>query len=372
MTTGEAGSLGGFVPFPADNLWNTDISGAQIDTNSTNYLNEIGNLGLHPDFGSGLYQGSTIGIPYIVVDGLTSNVNIDYLNSGSPDESDPGPMPIPANAPVEEAGDGHVLVVDKNTCFLYELYQASLNSDNSWTASSGAVWDLLADEQRPYKWTSADAAGLPIFEGLVRYDEVASGTINHAIRFAVNKSINAFVPPASHWAGNSSDTWAAPMGMRLRLHANFDISTFSTANQVILKALKKYGMIAADNGSAMYITGSVDNRWDNNDLHNLQTGVTTNDFDVIKMDTIYTSSNLPTGAKPSISNFTSNLPAVTAGSPVTLSWTETGALYTIISPQVGAVRGTSVTFTPTATATYTIYITNQYGQSTATTMVTVH
>jgi hypothetical protein len=161
-----------------------------------------------------------------------------------------------------------VLVLDNNNCWLYELYSSYPNAA-SWNAASAAVWDLIADEQRPYTWTSADAAGLPIFPGLARYDEVAAGQINHALRFTLQSSRAAFVPPASHWAANSSNALAAPMGMRLRLKASFDISSFSAANQVILTALKKYGMIMADNGSSMYISGAPNDNWNNSDLHNL-------------------------------------------------------------------------------------------------------
>ncbi|HXP17704.1 MAG TPA: hypothetical protein VN868_11425, partial [Terriglobales bacterium] len=166
-------------------------------------------------------------------------------------------------------GDRHVLVLDNANCFLYELYSSFPNSDGTWNAGSAAVWDLLANEQRPWTWTSADAAGLPIFPGLVRYDEVAAGQIQHAIRFTLPQSRAAMIPPASHWAANSSNSNAPPMGMRLRLKSGFDISHFSTNVQVILAAMKKYGLIMADNGSAMYFSGAPDSRWDNSDLHNL-------------------------------------------------------------------------------------------------------
>src|SRR6202022_1925326 len=219
-------------------------------------------------FGAGVYQGSSMGIPYTVVGAQQAMVDINFNAYG--DESDPGPMPIPANAPIEGypnpgSGDRHVLVLDNNNCWLYELYGSSANSDGTWNAGSAAVWDLQNDEQRPETWTSADAAGLPIFPGLARYDEVASGQITHALRFTLQHSRAAFVPPASHWAANSSDSFAAPMGMRLRLKAGFDISGFSRANQAILKALKQYGMIMADNGSSMYITGAPDDRGEHND-----------------------------------------------------------------------------------------------------------
>src|ERR1700737_4496371 len=240
MSPRRAASLNGFFPFPADNPWNQDISSAPVDPNSSAIINFIGaNTRLHPDFGAGLYAGQTIGIPYIVVSG-SPLVKVKYTAYGS--ESDPGPMPVPKNAPIE----GYP------------------------KAGTGAVWDLLNDEQRPYTWTSADAAGLPIFPGLARYDEVASGQIQHALRFTLQYSQTAFTPPASHWAGNSTNTYAAPMGMRIRRKSSFDLTPFPPQSRVILAALKKYGMITADNGGSMFISGDPDNRWNNNDLNALK------------------------------------------------------------------------------------------------------
>jgi IPT/TIG domain-containing protein len=373
MSTGQGASLNGFLPFPSDNLWNKDISSSPVDPNSANILNFIGNsIGLHPDFGAGLYNGSSMGIPYSVVDGSQSLIPINYTSYGS--ESDPGPMPIPLTAPIEGypnpgSGDRHVLVLDSANCFLYELY-SSYPQTAQWNAGSGAVWDLLSDEQRPYTWTSADAAGLPIFPGLVRYDEVAAGAIQHAIRFTVQSTSAGFVPPASHWASNSSNQYAPPMGMRLRLKSSFDVSGFSAANQVILNALKKYGLILADNGSSMYLSGAPDDRWDNSDLHNLG-NVQTSDFDVIQMTPLYTSANVPTGNAPTVTQFTASAASVSSGSPVTLSWQVSGAAYIIISPAVGAVRGTSVSVSPTASATYTLYAANAFGQTTSSVSITV-
>ena len=373
MNVGQEASLNGFVPFPADNLWNEDISSAPVDPNSAAIINFIGaSVPLHPDFGSGLYNGSIIGIPYEVVDSSQGPVTINFTAYG--DESDPGPMPIPLDAPIEgdpnPSGDQHVLVLDNANCWLYELYDAS-PSGSAWNAGSAAVWDLTADEQRPYTWTSADAAGLPIFPGLVRYDEVAAGQINHAIRFTLQSSRAAFIPPASHWAANSTNSLAAPMGMRMRLKASFDISGFSTANQVILSALKKYGMIMADNGSSMYISGAPNDNWNNDDLHNL-TSLTASDFEVIQMTPVYTSANIPQGSAPAIASFTASSQSVSAGTPVTLSWSVTGASYLIVSPDVGAVRGTSVVVTPAQSTAYTLYATNAFGRTTATINITAH
>jgi hypothetical protein len=373
MSIGQGASLNGFLPFSSASLWNQDISSAAVDPNSTAIINDIGaTIGLHPDFGSGEYQGSYIGIPYTVAGLQQPNVPINFTAYGS--ESDPGPMPVAVTDPIEGypnpgSGDRHVLVLDNANCFLYELY-SSYPQTSSWNAASAAVWDLLGNEQRPYTWTSADAAGLPIFPGLVRYDEVASGAITHAIRFTLQNSRAAFVPPASHWAATTSDPLAAPMGMRMRLKASFDVSGFSATNQVILNAFKKYGIIMADNGSSMYIGGAPDDRWDNSDLHNLGQ-VQASDFEVMQMSPIYTQANVPTGASPKVTSFTASAATVAAGTSVTLSWQVTGASYVIVSPQIGAVRGSSVSVTPTATTTYTLYATNAFGQTTSTVTVTV-
>jgi len=373
MGLGREANLNGFIPFPADNAWNQDISGAQVDPNSDAIINFIGgNTPLHPDFGAGLYNGSSMGIPYIVVRG-SPFVKIKFTAYGG--ESDPGPMPVPRNAQVEGFphsgnGDRHVLVLDRDNCWLYELYHSYRGKKGSWKADSAAVWDLLNDEQRPYTWTSADAAGLPIFPGLARYDEVAGGQIQHALRFTLQYSQQAFTPPASHWAPNSDNSLAAPMGMRLRLKAGYDISSFPPQAKVILTALKQYGMIMADNGSSMYITGNPDNGWDNNDLGALKQ-VPASAFEVLLMDPIYTPSNLPHGKAPVISSFSANPTRISKGQSSTLSWTVTGASYFVISPQVGAVRGNTVVVYPPKTTTYTLYATNQYKRSTAKVTVTV-
>ncbi|MGA8408075.1 MAG: IPT/TIG domain-containing protein [Candidatus Acidiferrales bacterium] len=374
ISLGQGGSLNGFLPFPADNAWNQNIASAPVDPNSAPIINFIGaSDSLHPDFGSGEYNGSSIGIPYIVVDSQQNPVAINFTAYG--DESDPGPMPVPADAPIEGypnpgSGDRHVLVLDNSTCWLYELYSSYPQTDGSWNVASATAWDLLADEQRPLTWTSADAAGLSVFAGLARYDEVASGEIKHALRFTLQNSRAAFVPPASHWAATSTNANAAPMGMRLRLKASFDISQFSAANQVILKALQQYGMIMADNGSNMYISGAPDDRWNNDDLHNLGQ-ITASDFEVVKMKPIYTQSNLPTGAVPMITSFTASPKTASAGAQVTLAWSATGASYYDVTPQVGAIRGTSVVVTPSQTTTYTLNATNEFGRATAVVTVTI-
>jgi hypothetical protein len=373
LSLGRGASLNGFIPFPSDNAWNQDISSASVDPNSDALINFIGaSTPMHPDFGAGLYGGSTIGVPYVVVSG-SPFVNIHFTAYGS--ESDPGPMPVPHNAPIEgypHPGnrDRHVLVLDRDNCWLYELYHSYPQKDGSWKADSAAVWDLLNDEQRPYTWTSADAAGLPVFPGLARYDEVASGQIQHALRFTLQYSRQAFTPPASHWAPTSTNALAAPMGMRLRLKASYDISSFPPQAKVILGALKQYGMIMADNGSSMYVSGDPDNRWSNDDLGSLKQ-VPASAFEVILMDPIYTPANVPQGKAPAITSFTATPPTSHAGHPVILNWNATGASYFVVSPQAGAVRGDTVSVYPTVTTTYTLDATNQYHRSKKKVTVTI-
>ena len=368
MSVGQTASLNGFVPFSGQSLWNTNISSAPVDPNSSAIIGKwVGSVNLHPDWGT----EPTYGIPYVVVNGGQPLVNLNLGAYGN--ESDPGPMPIPSSAPIEggssSTGDRHLLVLDNGNCFLYEMYNASPNSDGSWNADSTAVWDLLGNEQRPYTWTSTDAAGLPIFPGLVRYDEVAVGKIQHAFRFTLPKSSAAFIPPASHWAATSSDPTAPPMGMRLRLKSSYDISAFSTQMQVILMAMKSYGLILADNGSALFVTGVSDSRW-GSDLDSLKT-VPASAFEVVQMTPVYTSANYPTGSVPTISGFTASATQISSGGSVTLSWNVAGDDYVIVSPGLGAVRATSVTVNPKATTTYTLYATNQYGRTIATVTVSV-
>ncbi len=263
---GNGPTIAGCPVFPPDNPWNRDISGDSVDPNSARYIasiNRSDNKFLHADFGSpGEY-----GIPFVVVPGTQPKVPITYVEYG--DESDPGPFPIPPDAPVEAGDDHHVLVIDKDNCILYELYHAEY-VDPGWEAGSGAVWDLRSNKLRPETWTSADAAGLPIFPGLARYDEVTAGEIRHALRFTVERTQRAYIHPATHYASDSSDPNLPPMGLRLRLKANYDISRYTGMAKVILTALKKYGMIVADNGTSWFITGATDPRWDDDDLDQLK------------------------------------------------------------------------------------------------------
>lgn len=276
--------------FPPDNAWNQDISGLPADSLSSQILTAYASAGVKADFGSGLWDNAPIGIPFVIVCGNQKKLPIVFRSNGYDgnygDESDPGPYPIPLNAPVEGngQGDSHVLVVDKDNEMLYELYNASVNGDH-WEASSGAVFNLVSNQQRPEGWTSADAAGLPIFPGLVKYDEVASGAIHHAIRFTLNSSNvkPAYISPATHKVNSSGGQNSIPFGGKIRLKANFDISAFPAADQVILTALKKYGLILADIGSNMYISGAPDERWNNDDLQQLGK-VKASDFEVVKRD----------------------------------------------------------------------------------------
>jgi hypothetical protein len=380
MSTGIGANLNGFVPFPASSPWNRNIANAPVDPNSAAIISFIGNYGLHPDFGAGTSAGSIIGVPYVVVDSSQDPVPINLGTFAA--EGDPGPMPVPANAewqgyPVTGVGDRHVIVLDNSSCMEYDLYHGVKQSDGSWSASVAAVWDLETVQQRPYTWTSSNAAGFAEFPGLVRYDEVSAGAINHALSFTLQHSRQAFTPPASHWAPSSTDSRAAPMGMRMRLKAGFDISGFPPEVRVILTALKKYGMIMTDNGAPMFLSGAPDQRWNNTNLHQL-TKVTASDFEVVLISPLYTPSNVPKGPKPVISAFVATpssplLQAVTdvAVQPVTLSWNVLYGEYYIVSPQPGAIRGTSIVVNPTATTTYTLYATNPYGRSTATVTVAV-
>jgi hypothetical protein len=275
--------------FPADNPWNQDISAFPVHAKSANYLSSIGlDRGLHPDFGT-VWEGAPIGIPYNVVDSSTPRVDVSFDYA---DESDAGPYPIPTGVQIEGGpnsdGDRHVLLVDPVQKKLYELFYAYPQEDGTWTAGSGAIWDLTSNAMRPAGWTSADAAGLPIFPGLVRYDEVVEqGEISHAIRFTVSRTQHAYIAPASHLASSYTDPDLPPMGLRVRLKADFDISGFSPHVQVILRAMKKYGMIVADNGSSWYVSGAPDSRWDDDELHELGS-VHGRDFEVVETGEIVT------------------------------------------------------------------------------------
>jgi hypothetical protein len=273
------------IPFPlfsADNPWNADISDLPVHPRSAAYLRSMGlNTEIHPDFGT-IWNGAPNGIPYVLVRGSQNRAPISFYYGS---ESDPGPYPIPRNAPIEGGpqsdGDRHILVVDVDRRLLYEVYDARYDAVHKrWWAGSGAIWDLRANSVRPDTWTSADAAGLPMLAGLVRYDEVKAGEIAHALRFTVPETQRKYVYPATHFASDLTDEDLPPMGLRVRLRAGYPIGGFPRDVQIILRALKKYGMIVADNGGPWYISGAPDPRWNDETLHEI-TRVQGSDFEVV-------------------------------------------------------------------------------------------
>ncbi|MCU1337948.1 MAG: putative outerrane protein (modular protein) [Bryobacterales bacterium] len=281
VVSAQAPSLGSCPVLPADNIWNTPIDQLPVSPNSSTYVNTIGpGVGVHPDFGSGSWAGEDIGMPYVTVPATQIKYPVSFFY---PTESDPGPYAVPLNAPIQggsaSTGDRHVISIDVDHCILYEMY-AAYPQAASWQAVSGAIYNLLSNNLRVASWTSATAAGLPMFPGLVRYDEILAGEIRHALEFTVPQTQQAYVWPARHFASPLTGAQYPPMGVRFRLRANFDISGFSPTNQIILRALKKYGMMIIDNGAQWFISGTHDARWDNADLHNLG-AVHGSDFEVV-------------------------------------------------------------------------------------------
>ncbi len=281
---GSVGGAPGCTVFPADNPWNQDISGVAVDPMSDAYMAHMNGSTkkVHPDFGS----DPSYGIPYIVVPGTEPKLDVTFDYK---DESDPGPYPIPLDAPIEGGppngdGDKHVLAIDKDNCVLYELFDATRGS-GAWTAGSGAVFDLKSNKLRSDGFTSADAAGLPIFPGLVRYDEAMSGEIKHALRFTVQKTQNAYIHPATHAASSDTSADAPPMGLRVRMKASFDTSKFTGASLAVVNAMKKYGMFVADNGSDWYVSGESNPKWNDDDLSQLK-AIPASAYEVVKSGTI--------------------------------------------------------------------------------------
>jgi hypothetical protein len=276
--------------FPADNAWNQRVDSLPVAENSDTLVESIGaGSGAHADFGSGKYEGAPIGIPYIVVGKSQKRVKVSFDYD---DESDGSRYPIPRKAPIEGGsksdGDRHVIVVDNSRCKLYELYAAyPKNGGRSWHAGSGAIFNLKSNKLRPSGWTSADAAGLPILPGLARYEEVAKGEINHALRFTAPRTRKQFVYPARHFASSDDDPALPPMGARVRLKSTVDIASYPKQSRVVLTALRNYGAILADNGSAWYFSGAPSSGWNNDDLHSLQR-LKGSDFEVINTSALPT------------------------------------------------------------------------------------
>jgi hypothetical protein len=386
LGTSVAGTadMNGFVPFQNATTglvsqWNTNIANAAVDPNNAAIQTTAGFAGesTHVNFGSSSGDG---GIPYMIVDsGTTPKVAlniIDYANN-----SDVVVAPYPANVPIEGSfadctgwpdtyqGDAHTNVLDRNGCWEYETFNTNY-CNGLYDVSEEAIWDMANGNYRPWGWTSTDAAGLSVMAGLLKYDEAASGTIKHAIRYTMQQSKNDanggyFVEPASHAAGT---TYGAPVveGMRIRLNSTFSISGYSAINQAILTAFQQYGMIMADNGGYLYIQGSYDSRWDDSDLQNLA-GIPSSDFTVIQMTPSYPgydSVTAPTGSAPTISSFTVSDQTISAGIPITFTYSVSGDSYDYID-MIGPVKagGGSVTIAPTATQTYTLYSVNQYGDN---------
>jgi hypothetical protein len=259
--------------FPISNAWNRDVSALPVASNSSTLIASIGrDASLHPDFSN---RGG-YGIPFNVVGRAQRKVRVAFQYAG---ESDRGPYPIPSRPKIEGGSDRHILIVDRDACRLYELF-AARRSGGRWTAGSGAIFNLRSNALRPLGWTSADAAGLAIFPGLARSHEVRAGVIDHALRFSAPRTRRAFVFPARHQAGSSSDPALPPMGLRVRLKASVSLAGFGPQSRVVLRALKRYGMILADNGSPWYITGAPSTGWNDDDLHDLRR-ITGNDFEVV-------------------------------------------------------------------------------------------
>jgi len=281
--------IGGCQIFPADNPWNRDITNDPLDPNSDNYMAYMtqGGANVHPDFGS----DPTYGIPYVVVPASQPKVPIQFLYS----DSDPGPYPIPPNPPIEAGSDRHILVLENGSCTLYEVGSAqmmTIGGQAGWACNAGAIFHLGSNQLRTDCATSADAAGLPILPGLVRYAEATSGAYHHAVRFTMANTQQAFIHPATHYASGITDTNAPPMGLRLRLKASFDLSSYTGSALAVATALKHYGMLLADNGSDFYLSGETNTSWDDNDLNQLKQ-IPGSAFEVVQSGTVVLPASCP-------------------------------------------------------------------------------
>lgn len=383
VSLGLNGALNGFVPSPND-AWHQDISALPLDPLSTTItvtnVADLAQYHLHPDF------GTQYGIPYNVVDSASSATTFPQIKMPMvlyPNESDLTYYPAqkgmaiegnPPDCPTDQ-NDRHLLIVDRRSCTNYELWQAT-PCKGSWSASNGVLFDMLNTEQRPYGMTSADASGLSLFEGLIRYDEIVAGTINHAIRFTAphtkaNGNGGLFMAPATHAAGNLYGTDNI-MGMRIRLKAGFDISGYSATNKIILTAMKKYGLILTDNGSKLFFQGTQDSRWNDSDLGNLQQVLSAN-FEVVQMPTAYDAGTVPTGAPPVIQGLKYSLGTYQGINYAFISATLTGGSYSFVSaPGLynGAIfRGYMALPKPASNTTFTVTSRNLYGTTTAQIMI---
>jgi hypothetical protein len=353
-----APAVAGCPMLPADNIWNVRVDGLPVAANSAVYVSSIGTTRtLHPDFGAGTWDGGPIGIPFVTVPGTQPRVTVTFDYA---DESDPGPYPIPSNPPIEGGaasdGDRHVLVVDTVRCVLYELYYAWPVSGGGWHAGSGAVFNLASNALRPDTWTSADAAGLPILPGLVRYDEIAAGEIRHALRFTAPVTQKRHVWPARHDASSNTSTSVPPMGQRFRLKASFDITHFSPPVQIILTALKRYGMMLADNGSAWFLSGVPDARWNDDQLVSELRLVPGSAFEAVDVSSLMVASGSgqttttspppapPPPPPPPVTMYT--LTVSVTGGPGTVTSSPAGIRCTAGACGASFPAGTRVTLTP--------------------------
>ena len=344
---GEGPTVEGCPLLPADNVWNTRVDGLPVAAKSTSYVSAIGKTRtMHPDFGAAMWDGGPIGIPFVTVPEGQPQVPVTFDYD---DESDPGPYPVPSNPPIEGGaesdGDRHVLVLDTAQCVLYELFDAHPQSGGGWHAGSGSVFDLRSNALRPDTWTSADAAGLPILPGLVRYDEVASGEIRHALRFTAPVTQKRHVWPARHDASSNKSTGVPPMGQRFRLKASFDISAFSPEVQIILTALKRYGMMLADNGSAWYLSGVPDPRWNDDALVSDLRRVPGSAFEAVDVSTLMIAANSGQ-SKPAPPPPTFTLTVKVTGGPGSVTSAPAGIHCTAGACGAGFPAGTRVTLTP--------------------------